>query len=577
VGRDDGVFGSERALKRFINCLAINKMCDYESVPTVTQPANLKTMLFRHQLASIYEMERLEREQMIEQADNIKETRLGINGDPTGYGKTLSMIGLICRDKMEWNTDVPFVQEHITTEAAGLVRNREIARYDRLSTTLILVSPSIMSQWEKELIACDLRVQVVATKQDLDRIEVIDSDVVVVSVPMFNSLVISYSRFAWKRFIFDEPGHVRVSGMKGLTAGFYWFVTATPEAITSKHRNCRGSFMRKIIGDGWTKFDEQFSGMILKNDIGFVQASFEMPPTHHYSYKCCHAVLQAVSGIISDTVYNMMVGGDIEGAITTLGGKKTRNIVELVKREKLEEQTKVVADIHIYKHIKTNDKKLEESLRKADRIQQQLDQLESRVAAMLRQTCSICLGKLSKPVLEPCCQNLFCGKCLLTWLRKDTRCPLCRVKIDHSDLVYLEQTGGGVTTACDHTKVLSQVETVKDILTRNKQGKFLIFSSYDATFTPICRFLEEKQITFTQLKGTKKARQRDIDSFKNGSTQVVFLNSNFNGAGLNLQETTDIILYHEMPRSTEDQIVGRANRIGRTKPLRVHHLNVDNI
>lgn len=552
-------------------------MYDYENVPVVTQPANLKTVLFRHQLASIYKMERLERERMIEQTNNIKETRIGVNGDPTGYGKTLSMIGLLCRDKMEWNIDVPFVQEHISTEAAGLVRNREISRYDRLPATLILVSPSIMSQWEQELIACDLRVQVVATKHDLDRIDVIDSDVVLVSVPMFNSLVISYARFAWKRFIFDEPGHVRVTGMKELTAGFYWFVTATPEAITSKHRNCRGSFMRKIIGDGWTKFDEQFSDMILKNDLGFVRASFEMPPTNHYTYRCCHAVLQAVSGIISDTVYNMMVGGDIEGAISALGGKKTRNIVELVKQEKLEEQTKVAADIHIYKHIKRNEKKLGESLKKADQIQQQLDQLEVRAATMLEQTCSICLGKLSKPVLEPCCQNLFCGKCLLTWLRKDTKCPLCRVKIDHSDLVYLEQKGDETTTGSDHKKISSQVETVQDILTRNKQGKFLIFSSYDATFTPICRFLEEKQITFTQLKGTKKARQRDIDSFKEGDTQVIFLNSNFNGAGLNLQETTDIILYHEMPRSTEDQIIGRANRIGRTKPLRVHHLQVDNI
>ena len=56
---------------------------------------------------------------------------------------------------------------------------------------------------------------------------------------------------------------------------------------------------------------------------------------------------------------------------------------------------------------------------------------------------------------------------------------------------------------------------------------------------------------------------------------MIFLNSNFNGAGINLQEATDIILYHEMPLNVQNQIIGRANRIGRTEALNVHHLQVE--
>ena len=56
---------------------------------------------------------------------------------------------------------------------------------------------------------------------------------------------------------------------------------------------------------------------------------------------------------------------------------------------------------------------------------------------------------------------------------------------------------------------------------------------------------------------------------------MIFLNSRFNGAGINLQEASDIILYHEMDSSTQQQIIGRANRIGRTKQLNVHHILVD--
>jgi CRISPR/Cas system-associated endonuclease/helicase Cas3 len=60
----------------------------------------MKVTLYPHQLASIYKMEQLEIYNKIEKENCVKYTKIGINSDPTGYGKTLSMIGLILRDKM---------------------------------------------------------------------------------------------------------------------------------------------------------------------------------------------------------------------------------------------------------------------------------------------------------------------------------------------------------------------------------------------------------------------------------------------------------------------------------------------
>ena len=547
-------------------------MYDYDAIPTVIQPHNLKIKLFKHQLASIYKMETLEREQMIECGINIKETRLGVNADPTGYGKTLSMIGLICRDSMIWDLDVPFVQEIITTESAGLIRNREINRYDKIPATLILVSQSIISQWEKEFLNSDLQVMIIVTKQDLEKIDVINCDVVLVSTNMFNNLIISFSRLVWKRFIFDEPGHIRVPGMKEIKAGFYWFVTATPDAITSRHHNCHGSFIRKIIGDGWIKFDDQFNDIILKNDIEFVKASFKMPPTYHHEYECHQPILHTVAGIISQKIHVMISAGDIDGAITALGGKKTDNIIELVRKEKLDELVDFDTDIHIYKNIKKNDKKLKDIIEKRNVTVKQLETLTERFKDILNENrCSICHDRLTKPILEPNCQNLFCGKCLLTWLKKKEQCPLCRNIIHNRNLVYFD-TNNGNSKNTKYRNVVTKMEIIIKIILNNKEGKFLIFSSSDATFIPICKFLEEEKISFTQLKGTKKILENNIDNFKYGDTRVIFLNSTFNGSGLNLQETTDIILYHEMSSSTKNQIIGRANRIGRTHPLHVHHL-----
>ncbi len=334
--------------------------------------------------------------------------------------------------------------------------------------------------------------------------------------------------------------------------------------------------MKKIIGDEWCKIEEQFAGMILRNDLNFVHTSFNTPPTYHHYHMCFQPVLRAVSGIVNNKIHTMIAAGNIEGAISALGGKKTENIVELVKREMLEKLSKVQADIRIYRDIKKDDKKLEIAIGEEDIIKKHITQLDIRFESMLKDVCSICTEKLKTPIMEPSCQNLFCGECLLTWLQQKQSCPLCRANVDTTELVYLSsQEGIEVQTPKDKEKQTTPLEKVIEILRLNKEGKFIIFSAYDETFNPICRRLKEEAITFAVVIGNRKTREKSIESFKNGNTQVIFLNSNFNGAGINLQEATDIILYHEIQATSQNQIIGRANRIGRLKPLHVHHLQVD--
>ena len=76
------------------------------------------------------------------------------------------------------------------------------------------------------------------------------------------------------------------------------------------------------------------------------------------------------------------------------------------------------------------------------------------------------------------------------------------------------------------------------------------------------------------MKGNIKNREKNLDLFKTGEVPVIFLNSNSDSAGLNLTEATDIILYHQMTDTTENQIIGRANRVGRKVSLYVHHLHI---
>jgi len=59
---------------------------DDDEIQMIEQPAGLKVRLFNHQLASVWQMERLERERNIRDGNSVQlSTNIGINADITGY------------------------------------------------------------------------------------------------------------------------------------------------------------------------------------------------------------------------------------------------------------------------------------------------------------------------------------------------------------------------------------------------------------------------------------------------------------------------------------------------------------
>jgi hypothetical protein len=45
---------------------------------------------------------------------------------------------------------------------------------------------------------------------------------------------------------------------------------------------------------------------------------------------------------------------------------------------------------------------------------------------------------------------------------------------------------------------------------------------------------------------------------------------------MNLQMATDVVLYHRFTKEMEEQVIYRAQRLGRTTPLNVYYLLHDN-
>lgn len=536
----------------------------------VTQPEHMTSNLYPHQLSAIYMMEQREHFKKIDRHTFSIDCNVGVYADITGYGKTLAVIGLILRDRMRWDLEDDYIHTTISSVYGhGSIIKKTLMRFKKLKTNLIVASTSILKQWSQEIETTNLKYIVLTHRKRADSLEPSEFDIVLTSPSLYNYILDRFPSYAWKRFIFDEPTQTKIPAMRQVITGFLWFISATPNQLLYQNRSSQ-NFLSSLFSNCMDY--NLFKHLIIKNDDDFVKESFALPPIHHFNHECYQPVYKVVKNLISENISQMIAAGNIEKAIRALGGSFTDNIVHLIESEKIE-------------LIKEAEFKLERAERQQDVIRankwrerrqtlmNQLEELRKRFNDYLvTDNCHICLEINKKPVLLSCCQNVFCGSCVLTWLKNNSTCPLCRHAIIPSMMNYITSENSHEYIRQLPKRKQTKQEKIIDIINSNPNGKYIVFSSFDETLTIIRNTLKDDDIEFTEISGTMSSRSKKIDNFKYGGTNVLFMNSMSNGAGINLQEATDLILYHRMPEDLETQIIGRAHRIGRRLSLNVHHL-----
>lgn len=541
---------------------------------TILQPETITIPLYEHQKRSVFLMEKMETTRLGITPPNSPytlETSVGIYADKAGYGKTLGILSLISRNQMPWDISTPYVSQKIKSYSESKIKRIISETRRRINSTLILVSSSILKQWEQELKKTSLSHLSVSTSRTAQTAPD-PYDIVLITPTFFNDYVLSQN-VAFKRFVFDEPSTLRVSAMKTVYAGFIWLISATPYSISHNHRKCRQSFMYNLTFD-WN-YNNIIEHIIIKNSDEFIDLSYSMPPSSFTTIECYSPFINIIRSFASPKITELVEMGDIRGAVRCLGGKilsnddeKSDNIILLLTRRKETELRTIRAQIPLFEELRPH--KVEELKQKEQRILSQIEDLKNKYSDLLNKNCPICQDKLTNPITEIGCQNIFCGQCLLTWLSTKGTCPMCRCDVSSKDLVYLSSE-----TSQPQTKLPTKEQAISTIIKPNR--KVLLFSQHDGSFQNIRTYLAENKIAYVEVKGTPESRDKALLEYRTSNeTNVLFLNSRYNDSGLNLQETTDIILYHKMPESTIKQVLGRANRIGRTQPLSVYRLEYSN-
>lgn len=392
---------------------------------------------------------------------------------------------------------------------------------------------------------------------------------------------------AWERIMIDEA-HDIVSKMPIFSFRFLWLISGTYPTIINRAFGSR-SQMSYAIRDILT--DERMNLVLIKGNSDFVRSSFTVPAPIEHTYLCSLPTnITALQPFLQANVREMINANDIKGAIREMGGTNETedDIVNLVTREIQRDINNKQCEIVFYSGMDMpsdqKDSRINSLTHDIARLEERMKNLKDRISMLSNKTCSICYDNFNSPILLPC-THVFCGGCLLGWMRNGTNCPECRAPIESRQLIAIVRedeklaaeelaAGGGASGSggpAPRHILLSKEATLLKLLNDRPDGRFLVFSRVDNGFWRLARILMERQIPFSELKGSTSQMMRILERFRNGELRIILLNTYYAGSGIDISYATDLVLFHNMGLD-QVQAIGRAQRVGRTEPLHIHTL-----
>lgn len=598
--------------------------------PQIDTPNEIKVPLRIHQKALLNAMEQMEINGLKGRKiyNETLFTNHAILGDKVGMGKSLTILSHIAR--MKNNTKISY-NNTSSHNCPSLFSIKEYNIVDLSSSSLIVVPHNLFRQWQDyiddqtKLKACYVKNKAdMLTPEGEDKLvkNILSSDFTLVSNTLFQSLSLLCLKrnIEWRRVFIDEADSIHiVSTTVKIKAGFIWFITASwanmlfckdirftssyintaknhafhPEVHKWLQRELNTSAVTPYNNNSYyyssyynirsvNYFKEYISthplrgNVVVLNSSEFLEQSINMPAIKEKVINCTPLVAAVVLGnLINESVRSLLHAGDVKGALEALGVNQGDNMsliqaVNHVRQKELDnyKKTLVFKETLEYSTANAKENALKNLHDKIHSLEEQMKSLRERLENVSSELCAICYDEPSPITLTPCCNQIFCGNCILRSLEKNTECPMCRTRIDAKKLMMIGDTPI-VTTPVDEVKPLKKYEALLKLIRENPNGKFLVFSRYDNPFEQIASSCEAENITIRQVKGNKDVVNSIINSFEAGKTRVLYLNSSYSGAGLNIISASHVILLHAMTSEEQKQIIGRAYRLGRTSELNV--------
>tara|TARA_B110000967_G_C18678424_1_gene456767 strand:+ start:187 stop:795 length:609 start_codon:yes stop_codon:yes gene_type:complete len=173
---------------------------------------------------------------------------------------------------------------------------------------------------------------------------------------------------------------------------------------------------------------------------------------------------------------------------------------------------------------------------------------------------------------------MSCITTALDYCKKTERqCPLCRCPLEVSKLNMIVSDNINKSEK-DDSILPTKIETIIKLIKENPDYRVMIFSEFVScgVFDILRNNLDEIGVKYATPSGSSNRIANIIKQYEDKTYRVLLLNANCFGAGLNLQFTDEIYLFHRMSLDLENQVIGRAQRMGRNSKLKIHYMCYEN-
>lgn len=210
--------------------------------------------------------------------------------------------------------------------------------------------------------------------------------------------------------------------------------------------------------------------------------------------------------------------------------------------------------------------------------------------------CPICLDEIDLVNLTITkCGHKFCWDCLYqTRKAQDSlniKCPSCNTIMSSRDIYLLKEKSENAIQSCNElSKIIQTVKSTKigNIIhflktTLKTDDKVILFSQWDELLHKVGDILSNHNINLTYCNGSVYKRKRAINSFyKDPNINLIMLSSKNSASGINLTVANKIIFLEpiygkeEYRKNIEYQAIGRADRLGQTRPIDIYRFIIKN-
>lgn len=563
-------------------------------------------------------------------AQDYMKTNMAILGDRVGAGKSYVILSLIISNDITCKAN-DIIKSHGHNKVLYYFHDRSMS----IKTNLLVIPHNLSTQWEYYIksFGCNLTYKIVKTQKIFDALmsDIIETnedtgresihaglskyDIIVVTSTLYNKMAHILTRYGIKvqRAIYDEVDSLNIPGAKHIESNFIWFVTASygnvlyPKGhhqydstigryIWYANGIKHNGFVKSLLMDLWYNVGQSLMKiLVIKNKESYVEQSLALPEliSHYIRCKTPHAI-HVLNGIVDRQLLNHLNADDIQGALSYISPANRTNNEENIISRVVEKYSRQMNNIQLqinmareyqYDTPAEQAAELQKLQRNLESVQSKIDMITERIRTS--DLCTICYDVAEKKTITTCCQNAFCFKCISIWLTQRKLCPLCKISMNLSDIYVLDETAKEPDNASESEQEVidptkprdsnDKYQNLEVILGNLRQNaKVLIFSSYESSFTNIVEILNRMNWTYSFLKGNGFHIQATIQRYKGDEVKVLLINTQNYGQGMNLENTTDLILFHKFDTEVEKQVIGRAQRYGRHQPLHVHYLLYDN-